>query len=720
MLVRPRSSPGLENPMTRTPRPAAPGLALVVVASVLAALPSGPASAAAGRPDLVTSSVSAPASAVRGQTVRLRDVTVNKGPARAAKSVTTYYLSTDKRLTRGDRALGGRSVPALAPRSRRAGSVTVRVPAATVVRSFWVLACADARKRVRESREGNNCSVASRRLRVLAPTPPPPPPAPGGDGPSAAMLAELTEAAGPLYLFRAPTATGRTVSSTVDETGSVTRTIGPAGGSLTTTDPRGHTATLTVPANALVAPVEITATPVASTDGEGAVDGTAVGMRLEPEGLTFLEPAILSVTPAHGDLGRSAVGMVSASDGALTRPEAVLPEPGRLAMPVHHFSMVRMLVSNGDGGWSTQFFSGAEYTATVGAQVARLLEQLRDAVDDAERAELVDRLNDTFDQHFTNLVAPLLGPSTTDCGFFRDNFETALSHLRTRELLSLPNEAHTAAVYDALRRGLQNCWVEVTRECLTMAPARFGEVVTLARTMAIMGVRTASGEEPDPFALPWCGDVTGVITMTETDTHVIPGRLDSTEIIRSRLWVTATTNGVLWWENPDLYHLSFWDAGTVVDVNGAYHSVQTSERSGGVPCTITQTAGGKIVGERANLTLGQATVSATTNVATHTDGLAVQGSGAGIPRLSVPLTEVDGCRDGESLPWEWGFAWSVPLLSQPYRLTVDPDKGNLHTSWRGAEEDCDGCRTEWTVDVELHVDGLTEFLAAGPPARRAQ
>ena len=103
-----------------------------------------------------------------------------------------FLLSANRRSDRRDiRLQGRRRVGALNPRRRSRFTRSLRVPAGTAARSYFLLACADGLRRVRERSERNNCRAASRRLAVTrplatVPTPPatltpPTPPGPAAD-----------------------------------------------------------------------------------------------------------------------------------------------------------------------------------------------------------------------------------------------------------------------------------------------------------------------------------------------------------------------------------------------------------------------------------------------------------------------------------------------------------------------------------------------------------
>ena len=117
----------------------------------------------AAKPDLVVRSVVAtPATVVADRAVSVTDVTANEGRKRAATSQTDYLL-----LRRKARIwLGVRLVPVLAPGEHASGTVGLTVPEVARDGSYMLVACADARRQVREDREYNNCRLARERLLI--------------------------------------------------------------------------------------------------------------------------------------------------------------------------------------------------------------------------------------------------------------------------------------------------------------------------------------------------------------------------------------------------------------------------------------------------------------------------------------------------------------------------------------------------------------------------
>jgi subtilase family serine protease len=135
---------------------------LIALASVLVCAAAG--LAASPRPDLGVVKLVVPDEATAGGKLTIRDRTGNAGKATAKGSQTAYYLSIDARKSANDIALGHRSVGRLKPGKTSAGSATVTVPNASGL--FRVIACADDKGRIRESREANNCRAAPRDIRI--------------------------------------------------------------------------------------------------------------------------------------------------------------------------------------------------------------------------------------------------------------------------------------------------------------------------------------------------------------------------------------------------------------------------------------------------------------------------------------------------------------------------------------------------------------------------
>jgi hypothetical protein len=114
---------------------------------------------AKSRPDLTVKTVStAPGSVGPGDALVVTDTTANVGSEAAKASKTTFALSTDPVAGGSDLPLGQRSVGRLKPRKRSRGFAIFTLPGSLLTGNYFVVACADGRKGVKERRESNNCA----------------------------------------------------------------------------------------------------------------------------------------------------------------------------------------------------------------------------------------------------------------------------------------------------------------------------------------------------------------------------------------------------------------------------------------------------------------------------------------------------------------------------------------------------------------------------------
>jgi hypothetical protein len=136
--------------------------------------------------------------------------------------------------------------------------------------------------------------------------------------------------------------------------------IPPEGGTLGATSTAGHHFTLTVPAGALLDPVTVTLTPVASLTGLPLTGPPLAAVRAEPAGLLFRLPATLAVTlPAPPPFG--VVGFTLNDDGTGFAPQPPTVAGATLSMPVTHFSTK---------GWGVSF-CGPTVTSAIGRDACR-------------------------------------------------------------------------------------------------------------------------------------------------------------------------------------------------------------------------------------------------------------------------------------------------------------------------------------------------------------
>jgi hypothetical protein len=167
MQVHTRNVDGAgRRPVRRTAGLLAVGATLA--ASAVAATSGPSAVAAEQQPDLVVAKVGTPPMTVQhGTRFGLGAGVANRGDSAAPPTQLRFYLSKDR--TRGtDDVLGGKvAVKRLAPGRTTTVSGSVSVPWEARGK-YWVLACADSNKSVRETKEANNCRISKSQVEVDA------------------------------------------------------------------------------------------------------------------------------------------------------------------------------------------------------------------------------------------------------------------------------------------------------------------------------------------------------------------------------------------------------------------------------------------------------------------------------------------------------------------------------------------------------------------------
>jgi hypothetical protein len=119
--------------------------------------------------DLIAAVTSIPGTAAPGGRITLSETTTNYGGAATAISRTRYFLSVDAARSVGDVVLGYRAIAALDPGASSSRDSSVTLPLATPLGRYYVLACADATKRVAERDEHNNCGASETIVMVTKP-----------------------------------------------------------------------------------------------------------------------------------------------------------------------------------------------------------------------------------------------------------------------------------------------------------------------------------------------------------------------------------------------------------------------------------------------------------------------------------------------------------------------------------------------------------------------
>ena len=135
---------------------------LGLLALIAGTAPLQSAGAVIRRPDLAVASVTnPPMTVVRGAALPLTTVVKNGGRAKAGPSTLRFYISKNRTKGATDKKLQQvRSIPGLLPGKTSKGKTTLRLPATLAAGGFYIVACADDLKKVRESNETNNCKAS--------------------------------------------------------------------------------------------------------------------------------------------------------------------------------------------------------------------------------------------------------------------------------------------------------------------------------------------------------------------------------------------------------------------------------------------------------------------------------------------------------------------------------------------------------------------------------
>lgn len=138
----------------------------VAAIALAAAVLTGPAAEAqpGRKADLVERQLgNPPAQVAPGQSFTVNDAVLNRGALRAGASVTRYYLVGGGTVL----VIGSRQVPALKRHHRSRGRVRLAIPAEAPAGRYSLLACVDAKRRVAETNQRNNCRASRHGVAVV-------------------------------------------------------------------------------------------------------------------------------------------------------------------------------------------------------------------------------------------------------------------------------------------------------------------------------------------------------------------------------------------------------------------------------------------------------------------------------------------------------------------------------------------------------------------------
>lgn len=447
---------------------------LALVPGLLVALPVAEAGKAM-RADLVVKAFKVPKKVTQGSTLRVTLKVRNASRKKAArKSVTRVYLSTDRKRGK-DISLAKVRTPKVPKGKTKKKVVKLRVAKRVKARRYWVIACADATKKVKETREGNNCRTSKNKVKVVAKKKTPP-------------ATGFPRRANPIdvQVFTAGT-------------GSVTDTLYGNGDSIEMTAPDGTHYELAFPLDfekggALLNGVDVTLTPVTRIRGNRGGAGpfsTFHAVDIQPHGLMLLRPATLTVTPPLSSPSARRMTAFSADySGADLHLTPSTVGGGSIDLPVNSFST---------HGVTPTADPGVDVVAshTPRDPMAQFGQRGRDILQEGG-PDTQAKMQALMDEAFTDHLQPQLEASLTDPALREIALQEALSTLRTMELLGMDVSKWSPYVMEMLEKILKLDQEESITRCVEQGElAMVTRVLGLQRTMAVLGM---TGDEGDPEA----------------------------------------------------------------------------------------------------------------------------------------------------------------------------------------------------------------------------
>lgn len=455
------------------------------------------------RADLtVAKLVDPPARVAAGSAVTVAHRVRNRGRRGARATTVGFWLSRDRRRGRSDvRLAGAAKVRGL--RSRRSTSARrrVTVPPATAPGLYHLIACVDPSRRVRESKESNNCRASRRKVRVTAARAAPPAPAVPAAPPAASAPAP-SRTPGSYPLAAAP----RSVSPTLQTDRATTTTYYGLAQTLTAQAADGTKFSLALPQGALPGPVDITLTPVGAVGGSPLSGGLVGAVEIKPHGVTLLKPGVLTIDPPGDTPVSQQTGFYFHGPGEDFHlyPLAMGSE---LKLNLTHFSTPGVGLA-----------SDADRQAAASTPPARTQAQIAQAISELLREERERQINggpDTSEQttsavidemaaYYRDVVDPTAHAAETSDAAMERGVSELLGWLRQLELLGAADDPRVKAQAD----GVFGRIVTIFRNAIDRAAARCQDhnlddivrLIKLARIAALLGTDLGDQALAEVFA----------------------------------------------------------------------------------------------------------------------------------------------------------------------------------------------------------------------------
>ncbi len=198
----------------------------------------------------------------------------------------------------------------------------------------------------------------------------------------------------------------------------------------------GTTFTLAVPARAVDHDVTVTMTPLAGVRGI-TERGTVEAVRLEPEGLSFVEYAHLTIVPATPIAIEDQLMFWALGDGSSATPALMDPTTPDIVLMLEHFSGAGVAEVTSPERAAVLDQQASDARAKLQAQLVDEANAERAAVDaghpDANRADLVGWL----DEYERQVVQPLVAAASSSCAAATKAVDEALGVERQRNLMGV-------------------------------------------------------------------------------------------------------------------------------------------------------------------------------------------------------------------------------------------------------------------------------------------
>lgn len=315
------------------------------------------------------------------------------------------------------------------------------------------------------------------------------------------------------------------VQVTLDESRTARAVIPTAGGSLEATGADGARYRLAIPATALLAPTEVSMTPIAGIasfddSGEPVEWPVPLGVDLSPDGLRLYDWATLEIVPADGNGAVPARAFGYSAQGDEFHPRPLDLDATRISVHLLHFSGTAAYIGDAGPIPVAPSRQPVDWEAQIEQAIAVLTERQRAAelLGDEGDPQFWEQLERLYDIYYERVVVPLLGRMETDCAFARANVHTPLAWARGAQLFEFSDEdsdPRWQRIKNTLVKALENCWEDEKSGCVDPQNAeQVARVLMLAREGQLLTEDEEAFDHTfilDEDSSRLCGDVFGTI-----------------------------------------------------------------------------------------------------------------------------------------------------------------------------------------------------------------